>query len=176
MQAISVGGSVAVGMVFGHILGQLGRRWAYTIAIVMTGLTVFGISAGAGAYVTLVPLMLLYGLFRTVARHLVPPIGIRPQHHEPAWDGNGVCGVVLGYGAARRAGGVRRVGRDSGGSRRASGWRVRSSSLRACSSPCSTAGSSLARSRHWVSALDATCVLIHDCHDPALDAPAGRVP
>ena len=72
MQAISVGGSVAVGMVFGHILGQLGRRWAYTIAIVMTGLTVFGISAGAGAYVTLVPLMLLYGLFRTSLGILYP--------------------------------------------------------------------------------------------------------
>ncbi len=72
MQAISVGSSIAVGIVFGHILGRLGRRWTYTIAMVMAGLTVLGISAGAGAYATLVPLMLLYGLFRASVSILYP--------------------------------------------------------------------------------------------------------
>ncbi|MDE2836682.1 MAG: MFS transporter [Chloroflexota bacterium] len=72
MQAVSVGSSIAVGIVFGHILGRLGRRWTYTIAMAMAGLTVLGISVGAGAYATLVPLMLLYGLFRASVSILYP--------------------------------------------------------------------------------------------------------
>ena len=72
VQAIAVGASVGLGIVFGHVLARLGRRWTYTIALVMAGLTVLGISAGAGAYATLVPLMLLYGLFRASLSILYP--------------------------------------------------------------------------------------------------------
>ena len=99
MQAIGVGGSVAIGMVFGHVLARLGRRWTYTIALVMVGLVVFGVSAGAGAYATLVPLMLLYGLFRSTLGILYPIAGA--DHSSPNQRGMAMAYVGLYWGTAQ---------------------------------------------------------------------------
>ena len=99
MQAISVGGSVAVGMVFGHVLGRLGRRWTYTTALFMVGMTMVGTSVGAGAYVTLVPLMLLFGLFRSTLGILYPIAA--SDHSAPDQRGMAMAYVGLYWGTAQ---------------------------------------------------------------------------
>lgn len=101
MQAVSVGGSVAVGMVFGHILARLGRRWTYTSALLMVGVAMIGVSAGAGAYVTLVPLMLLYGLFRATIGILYPIAAA--DHSAPDQRGMAMAYVGLYWGTAQIA-------------------------------------------------------------------------
>ena len=99
MQALSVGGSVAVGMVFGHILGRLGRRWTYTSALLMVGLVMVGMSGGAGVYATLVPLMLLYGLFRALLGILYPIAAA--DHSAPDQRGMAMAYVGLYWGTAQ---------------------------------------------------------------------------
>ncbi len=99
MQAIGVAGSVAIGMVFGHVLARLGRQWTYTIALAMVGLVVLGVSAGAGAYVTLVPLMLLYGTFRSTLGILYPIAGA--DHSSPNQRGMAMAYVGLYWGTAQ---------------------------------------------------------------------------
>ena len=99
MQAIGVGGSVVIGMVFGHVLARLGRQWTYTIALLMVGFVVLGISAGAGAYITLVPLMLLYGLFRTSLGILYPIAA--SDHSSPNQRGMAMAYVGLYWGTAQ---------------------------------------------------------------------------
>ncbi len=99
MQAIGVGGSVAIGMVFGHVLARLGRQWTYTIALLMVGVVVLGISAGSGAYATLVPLMLLYGVFRSTLGILYPIAGA--DHSSPNQRGMAMAYVGLYWGTAQ---------------------------------------------------------------------------
>ena len=99
MQAIGVGGSVVIGMVFGHVLARLGRQWTYTIALLMVGFVVLGISAGAGAYITLVPLMLLYGTFRSTLGILYPIAGA--DHSSPNQRGMAMAYVGLYWGTAQ---------------------------------------------------------------------------
>ncbi len=99
MQAVGVGGSVAIGMMFGHVLARLGRRWTYTIALLMAGFVVLGISAGAGAYATLVPLMLLYGLFRSSLGILYPIAA--SDHSSPNMRGMAMAYVGLYWGTAQ---------------------------------------------------------------------------
>ena len=99
MQAIGVGGSVAIGMVFGHVLARLGRQRTYTIALLMVGIVVLGISAGAGAYATLVPLMLLYGVFRSTLGILYPIAGA--DHSSPNQRGMAMAYVGLYWGTAQ---------------------------------------------------------------------------
>ncbi len=99
MQAVGVGGSVAIGMVFGHVLARLGRQWTYTIALLMVGLVTLGISAGSGAYATLVPLMLLYGVFRSSLGILYPIAGA--DHSSPNQRGMAMAYVGLYWGTAQ---------------------------------------------------------------------------
>lgn len=99
MQALSVGSSIAIGIVFGHVLGRLGRRWTYTIGLVMAGVTVLGLSVGAGAYATLVPLMLLYGLFRAALSILYPISG--SDHSAADQRGMAMAYVGLYWGTAQ---------------------------------------------------------------------------
>ncbi len=99
MQAVSVGGSVALGIVFGLVLERLGRRWTYVIALVMVGLTMLGMSVGAGTYVTLVPLMLLYGLFRSALGILYPIAA--SDHSSPDQRGMAMAYVGLYWGTAQ---------------------------------------------------------------------------
>ena len=99
MQSISVGGSVAVGMVFGHILTRLGRRWTYTMGLTACGAIVFGISVGANAYVTLVPLMLAYGWFRATLGILYPLAAA--DHSAPSQRGMAMAYVGLYWGTAQ---------------------------------------------------------------------------
>ena len=101
MQAIGVSGSIAIGMVFGHVLARLGRRWTYTIAQLMVGLVMIGMSAGAGAYATLVPLMLLYGLFRATLGILYPIAAA--DHSAPDQRGMAMAYVGLYWGTAQVA-------------------------------------------------------------------------
>ena len=99
MQAIGVGASVAVGMVFGHILARLGRRTTYTLAQLAVGLVVLGISVGAGAYATLVPLMLMYGFSRASLGILYP---IAAADHSAATQrGMAMAYVGLYWGTAQ---------------------------------------------------------------------------
>ena len=99
MQAVSVGSSIAIGIVFGYVLGRLGRRWTYTAAMLMSGLTVLGLSAGASAYATLVPLMLLYGLFRASLSILYPISG--SDHSAATQRGMAMAYVGLYWGTAQ---------------------------------------------------------------------------
>ncbi len=99
MQAVSVGGSVAVGMAFGHILARLGRRWMYTTALLMAGLTVLGLSVGAGVYATLVPLMIAYGLFRAALGILYPIAA--SDHSATSQRGMAMAYVGLYWGTAQ---------------------------------------------------------------------------
>lgn len=99
MQAIGVGGSVGIGMVFGHVLARLGRQWTYTTALLMVGLVVLGIPAGAGEYATLVPLMLLYGVFRSTLGILYPIAGA--DHSSPNQRGMAMAYVGLYWGTAQ---------------------------------------------------------------------------
>lgn len=99
MQAVSVGGSVALGIVFGLVLERLGRRWTYIIALVMVGLTMLGMSVGAGTYLTLVPLMLLYGLFRSALGILYPIAAA--DHSSPDQRGMAMAYVGLYWGTAQ---------------------------------------------------------------------------
>ena len=99
MQAIGVGGSVAIGMVFGHVLARLGRQWTYTIALLMVGFVLIGVSAGAGSYATLVPLMLLYGVFRSTLGILYPIAGA--DHSAPSERGMAMAYVGLYWGTAQ---------------------------------------------------------------------------
>lgn len=99
MQAIGVGGSVAVGMVFGHILARLGRRLTYTLALLTVGLVVIGLSVGSEAYATLVPLMLMYGFFRASLGILYP---IAAADHSAATQrGMAMAYVGLYWGTAQ---------------------------------------------------------------------------
>ena len=114
MQAISVGSSIAVGIVFGHILGRLGRRWTYTIAMVMAGTDGARHIGGRGGIRHARAAHAALRTVQGVGQHPVSHLGVRPQRHEPAGDGDGLRGAVLGNGAARRAGRVRRTGRRCG--------------------------------------------------------------
>lgn len=99
MQAVSVGSSIAIGIVFGYVLERLGRRWTYTTALVMSGLTVLALSAGASAYATLVPIMLLYGLFRASLSILYPISG--SDHSAATQRGMAMAYVGLYWGTAQ---------------------------------------------------------------------------
>ena len=99
MQAVSVGSSIAIGIVFGYVLGRLGRRWTYTTALVMSGVTVLALSAGASAYATLVPIMLLYGLFRASLSILYPISG--SDHSAATQRGMAMAYVGLYWGTAQ---------------------------------------------------------------------------
>ncbi len=99
MQAVSVGSSIAIGIVFGYVLGRLGRRWTYTAAMLMSGLTVLALSVGAGMYATLVPLMLLYGLFRASLSILYPISG--SDHSAATQRGMAMAYVGLYWGTAQ---------------------------------------------------------------------------
>ena len=101
MQAVAVGASIAIGIVFGHVLERLGRRWTYTIALAMSGLTVVALSAGAGAYATLIPLMLLYGVFRASLSILYPLSA--SDHSAPTQRGMAMAYVGLYWGTAQMA-------------------------------------------------------------------------
>ncbi len=101
MQAVSVGGSVAVGMVFGRILERVGRRWSYTTALLLSGVTVFGVSVGAGAFAPLAALMLCYGLFRAALGILYPLAAA--DHSAPEQRGMAMAYVGLYWGTAQIA-------------------------------------------------------------------------
>jgi MFS family permease len=99
MQAVAVGASIAIGIVFGRVLERLGRRWTYTSALLMVGLVMIGMSGGAGVYATLVPLMLLYGLFRAMLGILYPIAAA--DHSAPDQRGMAMAYVGLYWGTAQ---------------------------------------------------------------------------
>ena len=99
MQAVGVVGSIALGMVFGRVLGRLGRRRTHTIALLMTGLAVIGVAQGASAYLTLAPLMLAYGVFRASLSILYPIAGA--DHSAPERRGMAMAYIGLYWGTAQ---------------------------------------------------------------------------
>ncbi len=99
MQAVGVGGSVALGMAFGPILARLGRRRTHTLALALNGLAMIGVAQGAGAYLTLVPLMLAYGVFRASLSILYPIAGA--DHSAPERRGMAMAYVGLYWGTAQ---------------------------------------------------------------------------
>ncbi len=101
MQAVSVGGSVAIGMVFGRILDRLGRRRSHTTALLLSGATVIGISAGASYFAPLAALMLCYGLFRAALGILYPLAAA--DHSVPEQRGMAMAYVGLYWGMAQIA-------------------------------------------------------------------------
>lgn len=72
VRTVGVVSSVAIGMLFGQILGRMGRQHTYTFALIAQGLIVLGISVGAESYVTIIPLMLAYGWFQSTLGILYP--------------------------------------------------------------------------------------------------------
>ena len=65
----------------------------------MVGLTMLGMSVGAEAYLTLVPLMLLYGLFRSALGILYPIAAA--DHSAPDQRGMAMAYVGLYWGTAQ---------------------------------------------------------------------------
>lgn len=99
MQAVGVGGSIALGIVFGRVLERLGRRRTHTLALALSGLSAIAVAQGAGAYLTLVPLMLAYGVCRASLSILYPIAGA--DHSAPERRGMAMAYVGLYWGTAQ---------------------------------------------------------------------------
>lgn len=63
LRTLSIGGSVATGIVFGAILARTGQKRLYTLAFAFMGLTLCALPWGANAIWVLVPLMVWHGMW-----------------------------------------------------------------------------------------------------------------
>ena len=99
MQAVSVAGSIALGIVFGGLLARVGRSRTYTVALLFAGVTVLGVSLVAGMAAPLAAVMLGYGVFRASLSILYPLAGA--DHSAPEQRGMAMAYVGLYWGTAQ---------------------------------------------------------------------------